>query len=297
MEKEILEKYLKAGKICQEAKGLARKELKPGLKVLDLAEKIEKLIKDRGAGIAFPVNLSINDIAAHYTPDINDTLTFQEGDLVKVDIGVHVDGYIGDTAFSVKLGEKSHPLIEASKDALEQFIKTIRPGKTVGEMSKLVDEVVTSHGFNPIRNLAGHSVEQYMQHGGLSIPNGHISSNEEIKEDQVLGMEVFTTDGEGLVKESSPTLIYMFVQPKPVRLNESRKILELIFDEYKTLPFARRWLKHVGSPVRLHLALKELVNRGALREYPPLREKSFGPVAQTEETIIVQDKPIITTRS
>ena len=161
MDKEILKKYQKAGKINQEAKDLARKELKPGLKVLDLAEKIEK------------------------------------------------------------------------------FIKEIRPGKTVGEMSKLVDDVVTSHGFNPVRNLAGHSVGQYMQHGGLSIPNGFIPSTEEIKEDQVLGMEVFTTDGEGSVKESSPTLIYMFSQPKPVRLNESRKILQLIFDEYKTLPFAR----------------------------------------------------------
>jgi len=297
MEKEVLDNYLKAGKINQEAKKLARKELKPGVKALDLAEKIEKLIKEKGAGIAFPVNISINDIAAHYTPDINDTLTFKEGDLVKVDIGTHVDGFIGDSAFSVKLGENSHPLIEASKDALEQFIKEIKPGKTVGEMSKLVDEVVTSHSFNPIRNLAGHSVEQYLQHGGLSIPNGHIPSNEEIREDQVLGMEVFTTDGEGSVKESSPTLIYMFLQPKPVRLNESRKIIQLIVDEYKTLPFARRWLKDIGSPIRLHLALKELVDRGVLREYPPLREKSFKPIAQTEETIIVQDKPIITTRS
>jgi len=296
MEKEILEKYIKAGKIGQEAKELARKELKPGLKVLDLAEKIEKLIKDRGAGIAFPVNISINDIAAHYTPDINDTLTFKEGDLVKIDIGTHVDGYIGDTAFTVKLGEKSHPLIEASKDALEQFIKEIIPGKTVGEMSKLIDEVVTSHGFNPIRNLAGHSVEQYIQHGGLSISNGYAPSNEKIEEDQVLGMEVFTTDGEGSVKESSPTLIYMFLQPKPLRLDESRKILQLILDQYKTLPFARRWLKNTGSPVKLHLALKEMVEREVLREYPPLREKSFRPVAQTEETIIVQDKPIITTR-
>jgi methionyl aminopeptidase len=296
MEKEILEKYLKAGKIGQEAKDLARNELKPGLKALDLAEKIEKFIKDKGADAAFPVNISINDIAAHYTPDINDTLTFKEGDLIKVDIGTHIDGFIGDTAFTVKLGEKSHPLIEASKDALEQFIKEIRPEKTVGEMSKLIDEVVTSHGFNPIRNLAGHSVEQYTQHAGLSIPNGRISSNEKIEEDQVLGMEIFTTDGEGSVKESSPTLIYMFLQPKPLRLDESRKILQLILDQYKTLPFARRWLKNVGNPVRLHLALKELVDREVLREYPPLREKSFKPVAQTEETIIVQDKPIITTR-
>jgi len=296
MEKEIIEKYQKAGKICQEVKDFARAQLKPGLKVLDLAENIEKMIKDKGGEPAFPVNISLNDIAAHYTPDIDDTLTLKDDDLIKVDIGVHVDGYIGDTAFSVRLGEKSDPLIKAAEDGLETFIKTIRPGKTVGEMSALVEEIVLSHGVNPVRNLAGHSLEQYTQHGGLSIPNGHIPSKEEIKEGQVLGMEVFTTNGEGLVKESSPTLIYMLIQPKPVRLNESRKILQLVLEKFQTLPFARRWLKGIGSQVMLQLALKELVNKEVLREYPPLRERSNGLTAQAEETIIVLDKPIITTR-
>jgi methionyl aminopeptidase len=297
MEKEIMEKYEKAGKICQEAKELARTQLKPGLKVLDLAESIEKLIRDKGGEPAFPVNLSLNDIAAHYTPDIDDTLTLKEGDLIKVDIGAQVDGYIGDTAFSVRLGEKSDTLIKAAEDALESFIKEIRPGKTVGEMSKLVEEVVLSHGVNPVRNLAGHSLEQYKQHGGLSIPNGHIPSKEEIKDGQVLGMEVFTTTGEGLVKESSPTLIYILLQPKPVRLNESRKIMQLVIEKFQTLPFARRWLKGVGSIAMLQLALKELTSKEVLREYPPLREKSNGLTAQAEETIIVLDKPIITTRA
>jgi len=297
VEKEILEKYKQAGKINQEAKAFARKQLKPGIKVLDLAEKIEKLIKEKGAGIAFPVNISINDIAAHYTPDIDDTLTLKDGDLVKIDIGTHIDGYIGDSAFSVRLGEKSDVLIKAAEDALEQFIKEVRPGKTVDELSLLVEEVVTSHGVNPVRNLAGHSLGHYRQHGDLSIPNGHVPIKQELKEDQALGMEVFTTNGEGLVKESSPVLIYMFIQPKPVRLRESRKILQLVSDKFLTLPFARRWLKNVGSSVSLQLALKELVNKEVLREYPPLREKSHSLVAQAEETIIVHDKPIITTRS
>jgi len=296
MEKEILEKYEKAGKINQEAKAFAREQLKPGLKVLDLAENIEKLITDKGGGIAFPVNISLNDITAHYTPDINDTLTLKDGDLVKVDIGVHIDGFIADSAFSVRLGEKSDTLIKAAEDALEQFIKEIRPGKTVDEMSKLIEDVVVSYGVNPVRNLAGHTLEQYIQHGGLSIPNGHISSKEKIEEGQVLGMEVFTTNGEGFVKESSPTLIYMLILPKPVRLRESRKILELVVDKYKTLPFARRWLKGIGNPAMLHLALKELVGKEVLHEYPPLRERSNGLTAQAEETIIVLDKPIITTR-
>jgi methionyl aminopeptidase len=99
-----------------------------------------------------------------------------------------------------------------------------------------------------------------------------------------------------MVKESSPTLIYMFLQPKPVRLRESKKILDLIFEEYKTLPFAKRWLKDVGSSVSLHLALRELVNKDILKEYPSLKERSNGIIAQTEETIIVLDKPKITTK-
>jgi len=296
MEKEVLENYQKAGAIHKEVREFAVKEVKEGVKVLELAEKIEKMIKDKGGEIAFPVNLSINDISAHYTPDADETFTFKNGDLVKVDIGVHVDGYIADAATSVSIGGQDQELIKAAKDAVDQFIKEIKPGKTVGEMSSLVEEVVLSHGVNPIRNLAGHDMGQYLEHGGLSIPNGKIPSNVEIPEDTVLGMEVFTTKGDGLVNESSPTLIYMFTQLRPVRLRESRKIIEKIGQEYKTLPFAKRWLKDITTPLRLHLALRELENREVIRGYPPLREKTHAKVAQHEETIIVQDKPIVTTR-
>ncbi len=296
MEKEVLKNYRKAGEIHKEVRKLTLKQVKEGVSVLELGEKIEKMIKDKGAGIAFPINLSINDIAAHYTPDIDDTLTLKDGDLVKVDIGVHVDGYIADAATTVSIGGQDNDLIEASKDAVDQVTKEIRPGKTVGEISELIEEVVLSHGVKPIRNLAGHSVGQYLQHGELSIPNGKIPSDQLIPEDSVLGMEVFTTRGEGMVKESSPTLIYMFNQLAPVRLRESRKIIEKIGEEYKTLPFAKRWLKDVTTPLRLHLALRELENRGVIRGYPPLREKSEAKVAQHEETVIVQDKPIVTTK-
>jgi methionyl aminopeptidase len=296
MEKDALEKYKKAGNIHKEVREFAVKETKKDTKVLDLVGKIEKMIKDKGGGIAFPVNISINDIAAHFTPDIGDEIVIHEGDLVKVDIGVHVDGYIADAATTISVGGEDQELIKAAEDAVNSFIKEIRPGKTVGEMTKIIDDTVSSHDVNPIRNLAGHSMDQYIEHGGLSIPNGYIPSDVEIKEDTALGMEVFTTKGDGWVKESSPTLIYMFSQLKPVRLRESRKIIEKILDEYKTLPFARRWLKDTTTPLRLHMALRELENNGVVRGYPPLREKSHSKVAQHEETIIVQDKPIVTTR-
>jgi methionyl aminopeptidase len=296
MEKDVFEKYKKAGEIHKEATKLAKSLIKDGASVLDITEKIEAKIKENDGGIAFPTNVSVNDIAAHYTPDINDDLKIKKEDIVKVDIGVHVDGYIADSAFSICLADQSNPLIKASEEAVDKVIENMIPGKTVSELSDIIEEVVASHGFNPVRNLAGHSVGQYIQHGGLSIPNAKNSINHEIPEDSVIGMEVFVTDGEGWVKESSPTLIYMFLQPKPVRLPESRKILMKVFSEYQTLPFARRWLSEFGSNVKLSMALRELVNRGALREYPPLREKSGANVAQTEHTVIVKDKPIITTK-
>lgn len=296
MEKDIIEKYQKAGSIHSEVREFAVKEVKKGVNALELAQKIEKMIEDRGGKIAFPVNLSINDVAAHYTPDIGDNVTFEDGDLVKVDIGVQVDGYIADAATTVSIGGYDQELIKAAEDAVNQFIKEIKPGRTVGEMSSLVEEVVLSHGFNPIRNLAGHSLEQYVEHGGLSIPNGKVPSEIEIKEDTVLGMEVFATTGEGWVKESSPTVIYMFTQLKAVRMPESRKIIDKILSDYKTLPFAKRWLYDLATPFKIQMALRELEMRGIIRGYPPLREKTHCKVAQHEETVIVKDKPIVTTR-
>jgi len=296
MEKEIIEKYKKAGEISKKVKIYAKPKVKDGTKILELAENIENKIKELGGGIAFPTNISINDMAAHYTPDINDETVIKKGDLVKVDVGIHVDGYIADTAFSVCVGEQSHELIKAAQDAVDSFIKNIRPGKTIREMSELLEKVVLSHDVNPIRNLAGHSVDQYMVHGNLSIPPTKITNEQKIEEGTALGMEVFTTNGDGWVKESSPTLIYMLVFPKAVRMRESRIIMEKIVNDYKTLPFAKRWLKNTASPFKLQLALKELVNSGVLKEYPPLREKSGGTIAQVEETVLVFDKPIVTTK-
>src|SRR3989338_2311461 len=296
MEKEVLEKYKKSGDVAARAKILAKKEIKDNTKALDLVENIENFIK-KEADLAFPVNLSINDMAAHCTPDFDDQTVLKTGDLVKLDLGTQVDGYIADTSVCVRIGESSDPLIKASQDALDSFIKELSPGKTIGELSTLVDEIVVSHGFNPVRNLAGHSLDQYTQHGHLSIPNNKSTLQYKFKEDDVIAMEVFTTNGEGWVVESSPTLIYMFVKLGAIRLKESKFVLKKVVENYKTLPFAKRWLRDTCNPVSPHMALKELVTKGIIVEYPPLREKARGDVAQTEETLIVKDKPIITTKN
>ena len=199
MEEKILSKYLKAGKIAKKVKEFAGKEIKEGVKALALAEKIEKMIKEQGGSLAFPVNICVNEIAAHYTPDINDPLTFEHDDLVKIDIGVHIDGYIADTAFTVCVGKKSHPLINAAEKTLENLLKEFKPGKNIAELSAFIEDNIKKFGFNPVRNLAGHGLERYIQHAEPSVPNGKVDAKGTLKEDQVLGMEIFVTDGIGWV--------------------------------------------------------------------------------------------------
>jgi methionyl aminopeptidase len=287
MEKEILDNYKKAQAISEDVMQFARTLVKENAKVLDVAEEIEKKIKELGGKNAFPANISINENAAHYTPDANDPLLLKENDLVKVDVGVHCNGYIWDKAFSVCVGKKTHPLIEASEKGLQEALKLIKPGTKIFEISEAVENTVKGLGFNPIHNLCGHGLEQFNQHAPPSIPNGKNTIQEEIEGNQAIAMEVFTTDGAGLVKESSPVLIYRFSQDKPVRLWEARKILEKAKIEFEGLPFAKRWLKEF-SPLRIDLALKQLTDIDAITGYPILKEETGGLVAQTEETVIIE---------
>jgi len=288
MEKEIVENYEKAKSVSDSVILFAKNLVKENVRIFDLAERIEKKIFDSGGKPAFPVNISINENAAHYTPDINDSIILKENDLVKVDIGIHINGYIWDRAFTVCIGKESHPLIEASEKALQEALKLIKPGTKIFEISEAVENTIAEFGFNPIRNLCGHGLQQYVQHASPTIPNGKNTIKEEIEKDQVIAMEVFSTNGVGLVKESSPILIYKFLQDKPVRLWEARKILEKSKKEFEKLPFAKRWLTNVATGVKLDLALKQLVEIEALTEYPIFKEEANGLVAQTEETVIVK---------
>lgn len=282
-----MQNYEKARAVSDRVMKFAKTLAKENAKVLDIAEAIEGMIKKLDAKPAWPVNISINDNAAHYTPDINDQLTLKADDFVKVDVGVHVNGYIWDRAFTVCIGKKTHPLIEASEKGLESALKAIKSGVRVCEISEVVDNTVTELGFNPIRNLCGHGLEQHNQHAYPSIPNGKNTIQDEIK-DQVVAMEVFTTTGSGWVKESRPVLIYRYKQDKPVRLWEARQILEKSKVDFERLPFARRWLNGI-SPVKIDMALKQLLDADAIDGYPILREVTNGSVAQTEETVIVAE--------
>ncbi|CEG12134.1 Methionine aminopeptidase [groundwater metagenome] len=294
MEQQILDKYIEAGKIAKDVMDRSKNLIKPDAKTLDIAEAIENMIKEKNAEIAFPVNISVNNIAAHSTPSWNDESVIGEG-VVKIDFGTAVDGYIADTAYTIDLTGKYGKMLDANKAALENALKTLKAGVKISEIGKIVEKTIKSYGYKPIENLTGHQIDQYQLHAGLSIPNVDINSNRTLSEDMVIAIEPFVTDGAGSVLETNKYEIYSLMQIKPVRMAEERNLLKEL-ETRKGMPFAKRWFKAIPE-IKLNLILQDMVNRNIIRRYGMFREKDNGMISQFEHTaIITNDGAIITTQ-
>lgn len=289
--KEILQ----AGRIAQEVKKWIRPKIKKGTPLLELAEKIESKIIELGGKPAFPTNLSINEIAAHYTPLYNDE-TKAHG-LLKVDLGVHINGFISDTSFSIDLenSPENKKLIEAAEKALEEAKKTIAKDTPTNIIGKAIQDAIESKGFSPIINLSGHQIEQYNLHAGISIPN--IDDNRTANINPGLyAIEPFATNGSGKVKDGKPSGIYSLIDYKNIRNPSAREILEYIAEEYVEMPFCSRWIiKKFGT--KALIALNQLEQNGNLHHYAQLVEVGKGVVSQAEDTILIEEsgKKTITT--
>jgi methionyl aminopeptidase len=288
LSQEELEKYRKAGKLLAEVREQVRPLVKPVVSLIEIAETAERLIMEKGAKPAFPCNVSVNEVAAHYSPPADDVTVIKEGDMVKVDIGAHVDGYIADTAFTVATGEKAE-MVQAVEKALEAAIAMVRPGIDVGEIGRVVEETVTAAGFKPIRNLTGHSLARWDLHSGLTIPNVKETTGMILKAGDVLAIEPFVTDGAGFVEDKKDLYIFRYLRDVPTRLRMSRELLRDVKRDYNGLPFAERWLAKRMSKLRLELILRELVGSGAFWPYYVLAERAKGKVAQAEHTVIVTE--------
>ncbi|MFH0832207.1 MAG: type II methionyl aminopeptidase [Candidatus Aenigmatarchaeota archaeon] len=293
MQKEIMEKYLLAGKIAAEVREESKKWIVVGSKLIDIAEKIEAMIREKGAAPAFPVNLSLNDVAAHYTPIKKDETKVKEGDILKVDIGVHVDGYVGDTAYTISFGG-NEKLVEASESALNGAIKLCKPGTLLSDISAKIEETIHSYGFNPISNLTGHGLEQYNLHAEPQIPNIKFHSDYKLKENQVIAIEPFATNGSGYVKESDLVIIFRLVGLGAVRNNDGRAIMRFA-TAFNGLPFAERWIP-IDSMIKIRIAMRELREKGIIYDYPILKESAGGAISQAEHTVIIKDEPVVTTK-
>ncbi|ASA77201.1 type II methionyl aminopeptidase [Thermococcus sp. 5-4] len=291
------EALIKAGEIARQVKKEVADMIKPGAKLYDIAEFVERRIVELGGKPAFPCNLAINEIAAHYTPYKGDDSVLKEGDYLKVDLGVHVDGYIADTAMTFRVGMEEDDLMAASKEALENAISVIRAGVKISEIGKAIEETIRGYGFNPIVNLSGHKIDRYKLHAGVSIPNIYRPNDSYVlKEGDVIAIEPFATTGAGQVIEVPPALIFMHIRDRPVRMAQARRLLMHIKREYNGLPFAYRWLQGFMPEGQLKLALAQLDRAGAIYSYQILREVRGGLVSQFEHTVIVEkDGAYITT--
>lgn len=275
-----------AGKIREESKAL----IMVGESLLDVAETIEKMIFDEGAKPAFPVNISINDIAAHYTPEFGSEATLTDTDLVKVDMGLDLNGALSDTAYTIDLGGQNGPLVEASEKALEKAIASIKAGMIVGEIGGIIEDTIKGYGFKPISNLSGHMIKSNELHAGVEIPNIRTNDNYELKEGEIFAVEPFATNGQGHVEDLEAVEIFSIYAPSKIRMRQSRKIVEFVISNYGMLPFAERWIRNeFKSKLLVSASLRELLENHFIRGYPVLREASRGLVAQTEHTILVKE--------
>ena len=284
METEILEKYRKAGRILAEVLAEARPRVELGASLLDVANFVEDAIRSKGAKPAFPCNISLDRNAAHYTPSPLDTARFGEN-MVKLDVGVHVDGYIADAAITIDhSGHES--LVEASHAALQAALEIIGPGTDTAQIGKVIEEAITGYGYKPVYNLTGHGLSRYLAHDEPAVPNKAMEKGTILKEGDVIAIEPFATNGSGRISEAQINEIYGFSAMRPVRLPAARTLLKEISEEYKTLPFARRWLK--GE--RAEYALMQLLRSGSVHRYPVLWEVEGALVSQAEHTVVVLEK-------
>lgn len=295
---EALEKLKRAGDIAKRVVKHVESITKPGVKILDLAINIENYIRRLGGEPAFPVNIDINWIAAHYTPTPADESVIPDDSLVKVDIGVHVDGYIADTAVTICFNPIYEALVEATKKAVEKAIEVLRPGVKIAEIGRVVEDTIKSYGFKSIKNLSGHGLDRYVIHSGVIIPNFYDRFNVAKLGDGVYAIEPFATNGAGLVVESDQVTIYALKTTTKKLSGNALAIYEKIYRERQGLPFATRW--YVNTPVDVELfekALVELKKQKVLVEYPVLVEKNRGMVSQFEHTVVIAGRDVIVTTS
>lgn len=295
---EDYKKQQRAGKIAKEVREEIKRTVKEGMPIIDICEKAESLIRTKGGKVAFPCNVSVNEIAAHYTSPPKDKQTIPEKALVKVDIGVHVDGLIADTATTVCFDPEYEAMVNTAEEALKTAVEILRPGLAITQFGTTIQKVIKTRGFKPVSNLTGHLIRPYIIHAGKSLPNVFSLSTSRIKEGEVYGVEPFVTvtNADGRVENLREAYIFRYVKNKSLQNPYAKQILKYIETNFKTLPFTERWLTKFMESSNYKKAFAELLSSKSVMSYPVFIEASRKVVAQEEYTIMaVKDGCVVLT--
>lgn len=287
MDDYALDCFRRAGSIVSRCREWAKERIRPGVRVRDVLEGVEALIRELGGEPGFPAQSSRNSVAAHYCSAPDDEMCYAEGDCVKVDIGAHVDGYVADSAATVDLSEDGRwgPLIQASRDALAAAIATVGDGVPVGEVGAAVERTILAAGYEPVRNLTGHGLARWKVHTAPQIPNYGERGGGRLKQGMVIAIEPFACSGRGYIRERGKAEVFMMVRPPRKAKGLDRDLLKAI-DAWRGLPIARRYFRDFDSDL-VDDTLARLARQGSLMRYPPLVEEEGVMVAQTEHSLFL----------
>jgi methionyl aminopeptidase len=290
MEEEKLKLAIEVGKASQEAIVAASRLVKTGARLIDVAEAAEAQLRKTGFGLAFPINLSQNERAAHYSPSLEDTSVFSHKDIVKIDFGAEKEGMLGDGALTIDLSGEHGKMIETAELALDNAIAMVRAGAEVGKIGEEIGKTVEKHRFKIIMNLGGHGIEANDLHTGSFIPNYDNGDDTTLEEGSIIAIEPFITTqaGKGQVTEGDSAEIFSYAGGALPRGDGARKVLEEIKSKYDKNPFAVRWLSKGMSRFSLYSAIAELYRNGCLESHPVLVEVAKAPVAQAEAELLVE---------
>jgi methionyl aminopeptidase len=289
--KDVWEKWRRAGVVAREALALARPMIEPGIKVLDIINTVENYIRANSSGTSFPCNVSLNNIAAHYTSPLNDETTIQKGDLVTVDCGSHVDGCIADTAFTVALNPDHQDLVKAAEDATNVAVKMMRPGAKLNTIGALIEDTITKAGFRPVKQLTGHQLKEYELHAEKQVPCVGGKSEVLVEAGEAYAVETFASTGSGNITDlPNPTIYQVLPIRVPLRFAGSKQFLGIARKEYREFPFAERWLAERMKHATLKMAIKELRQNGVLYAHHILAEEKGQFVSQHEHTVVITEK-------
>jgi methionyl aminopeptidase len=291
----IPEQYRKAGKVTDEVRALLKTRMRPGMGYLETCLLVEKEIAARGASPAFPTGIGVGHVTAHYSPQEDDTSVFKETDLVKVDFGVHVEGYIADTAVTVTFNSEHRLLLEATEKALGAAIEAAKKEQRTGEIGREIQREASRWGFRTIENLTGHTLDRYVVHAGKSIPNLYVPGTQSLKKGDVFAIEPFVTQrsAAGYVVDSPSETIFSLVARKKTGDVELDRFAETVWDDRKTLPFTPRWYSLEFGRGRVGDILRQLMKKRIMRSYPTLVEASGSPVAQFEHTMGLDEDGLV----
>ena len=297
----------KAAECHRQIRKYAQTLLKPGIVLIDFVKKLENMLKfitnanDLECGQSFPTGVSINNIAAHDTPNSNDNTVLKYDDVMKLDFGTHINGYVIDCAFTVAFNPEYDQLLKCSQEATATGIKNAGIDMRLGELGGYIQEVIESyeveikgkvHKIKPIKDLCGHNMLRYHVHGEKSIPlYKNDEDNSLMEEGELYACETFVTTGKGVTKELKNCSHYMkdnlaFNNTK-IKSSQPKSLFKYIDEHYSTLAFCPRWLEEGGN-TNVQKSLNYLCNIGVVNPYPPLADIEGSYVAQFEHSFMLR---------